>query len=110
MAQEKANLTLLLLKLLEEKDRYGYEIIETLAKRSDDTFCLKAGTLYPLLHGMEKDGFVTSYEQEEKGRKRKYYHITENGKQQLVQQTTWWNHYAKAVSKVLRGGVSFEQI
>lgn len=110
MAQEKANLTLLLLKLLDEKDRYGYEIIETLAQRSDDTFCLKAGTLYPLLHGLEKDGFVISYEQAEKGRKRKYYHITEEGKQQLVQQTTSWNSYAKAVSKVLRGGVSCEGI
>ncbi len=106
MAQEKANLTLLLLKLLDEKDRYGYEIIETLAQRSDDTFCLKAGTLYPLLHGMEKDGFVTAYTQQEKGRTRKYYHITEDGKQQLLQQTAHWNSYAKAVSKVLRGGVS----
>lgn len=56
MAQEKGvgNTSVLILKLLEEKDMYGYEMIETLAARSDDTFRLKAGTLYPILHGLEK--------------------------------------------------------
>lgn len=49
--------TTLILKLLEEKDMYGYEMIETLAQKSDHTFDLKAGTLYPLLHGLEKKGF-----------------------------------------------------
>ena len=43
---------LLLLKLLEDGDKYGYEMIEELARRSDHTFELKAGTLYPLLHGL----------------------------------------------------------
>ena len=74
MAQEKGvgNTSVLILKLLEEKDMYGYEMIETLAARSDDTFRLKAGTLYPILHGLEKEGFVTSYEKAAEGRTRKY--------------------------------------
>ena len=41
---------LLLLRLLEEQDLYGYEMIELLAERSNNVFSLKAGTLYPLLH------------------------------------------------------------
>ena len=41
---------LLILSLLKDGDKYGYEMIEELAKRSDDTFLLKEGTLYPLLH------------------------------------------------------------
>ena len=45
--------TMLLLKLLSEKDMYGYEMIETLREKSQNVFELKAGTLYPLLHGME---------------------------------------------------------
>ena len=50
--------TVLILKLLEEKDMYGYEMISNLAKKSNHTFDLKAGTLYPLLHNLEKNGIV----------------------------------------------------
>ena len=48
--------SMLLLKLLTEKDMYGYEMIETLRKKSNDVFELKAGTLYPLLHSLEQKG------------------------------------------------------
>ena len=53
------SMALLVLKLLEDGDKYGYQMIEELKRRSDDTFHLKAGTLYPLLHGLEEKGFVT---------------------------------------------------
>lgn len=46
--------TMLVLKLLEEKDMYGYEMIDTLRGKSKNVFELKAGTLYPLLHGLEE--------------------------------------------------------
>ena len=45
---------MLVLKLLEENDMYGYEMIEKLRERSENVFELKAGTLYPLLHGLER--------------------------------------------------------
>ena len=54
--------TMLVLKLLEEKDMYGYEMIDTLRGKSKNVFELKAGTLYPLLHGLEEKGFVEAYE------------------------------------------------
>ena len=62
---------LLVLSLLKDGDKYGYEMIEELAKRSDDTFQLKEGTLYPLLHTLEKEKFVTSYTKHWYGCKRR---------------------------------------
>ena len=49
---------MMILRLLTEKDMYGYEMIDTLKKRSENVFELKAGTLYPLLHGLEEKQFV----------------------------------------------------
>ena len=54
---------MLVLSLLRDGDKYGYEMVTELAKRSDDTFQLKEGTLYPLLHTLEKNHFVSSYMQ-----------------------------------------------
>ena len=70
------SLSMLLLRLLSEKDMYGYEMIDTLRKRSENVFELKAGTLYPLLHSLEEKNYLTSYEQEVYGKTRKYYGIT----------------------------------
>lgn len=100
--------TTLILKLLEEKDMYGYEMIETLAKKSDDTFNLKAGTLYPILHGLENDVMVESYDEKADGaRIRKYYHITSKGRKLLQEKKQEWTAYTSAVNKVLNGGVGY---
>ncbi len=53
--------SMLILRLLEEKDMYGYEMIERLRRKSGNVFELKAGTLYPLLHGMESKGLLRGY-------------------------------------------------
>ena len=93
--------TMLLLKLLTEKDMYGYEMIENLRKKSNDVFELKAGTLYPLLHSLEQKGYLTSYEEEASGKVRKYYSITGEGKRYLKGKEEEWKQYAGAVSGVL---------
>ena len=94
----------LVLKLLEERDMYG----ETLARRSDHTFDLKAGTLYPILHGLEREGALTSCERRaDTDRTRKYYHLTEKGKRLLEEKQREWSVYAGAVNRILRGGVSY---
>lgn len=97
---------MLLLKLLSEKDMYGYEITDTLAKRSDHTFELKAGTLYPLLHTLEQKQWVTAYDAEAQGRVRRYYHLTQQGREALADKEASWNRYADAVRLVLRGGTA----
>ena len=95
------SMTMLVLKLLSEKDMYGYEMIDTLRKKSQNVFELKAGTLYPLLHGLEEKGMLTVYEQEFLGKTRKYYSITKEGKKLLKSKTEEWNEYAGAIANVL---------
>ena len=56
--------TLMVLTLLEKQDMYGYQMIEELARRSNNIFQMKEGTLYPILHGLEKEKYLTSYQQE----------------------------------------------
>ena len=51
---------MMVLKLLEQEDMYGYQMIETLRERSEHSFDLKAGTLYPLLHALEQKGLITA--------------------------------------------------
>lgn len=109
MAVDKAlisgSMTMLLLKLISEKDMYGYEMIDTLRKRSCNVFELKAGTLYPLLHGLEEKGLLNTYEQEYAGKLRKYYSITKEGRRLLEKKTEEWNEYQTAVVNVLAMGV-----
>lgn len=96
---------MLLLKLLEEQDMYGYQMIETLARRSDHTFDLKAGTLYPLLHTLEERGDIEAYLEGEGGtRPRRYYHLTTAGRGKLREKEQEWRQYVGAVEQVLRGG------
>ena len=106
MKNEKSLLSgatpLLVLTLLKDGDKYGYEMIEELAKRSDDTFLLKEGTLYPLLHSLEKEKLVTSYtKQTPGGRERKYYRLTSAGLEQLEYKEQEWKRFSRAVNGVL---------
>lgn len=96
--------TMLILKLLEDKDMYGYEMIDELSKKSNDLFSLKAGTLYPLLHGLEKKGMLGSYEKNsDSGRVRKYYSITKKGKIMLYEKQDEWKAYVSAINRFLKG-------
>lgn len=93
--------TMLILKLLADRDMYGYEMIESLRERSQNVFELKAGTLYPLLHTLEEKGVLTVYEQEAAGKVRKYYRITKEGRKVLAQKQEEWRTYSQAVAQVL---------
>jgi len=100
--------TMLILKLLDGQDMYGYQMIEELAHRSNHTFEFKTGTLYPLLHGLEDKELITSYEKEgTTQRPRRYYHLTAKGRKLLREKQEEWNTYTNAVNLVLQGGVSF---
>jgi DNA-binding PadR family transcriptional regulator len=95
---------MLILCLLECEDMYGYQMIETLEKQSNNIFTLKAGTLYPLLHGLEKEGTVKSYEMiTENARSRKYYSITNSGRKLLRDKKSEWEIYSSALNLVLEG-------
>lgn len=97
------NTEMLVLNLLNEKDMYGYEIISTLRNRSENVFELKTGTLYPLLHQLEKKKYLKSYEQEIGGKTRKYYSITALGRTFVKEKELQWKVYMKAVNQVIDG-------
>lgn len=93
---------LLVLTLLAGEDMYGYQIITELARRSDHTFDMKEGTLYPVLHSLWQEGQVEAYEAEAPtGRKRKYYHLTKRGREALRVETQAWRAYARGVDAIL---------
>lgn len=94
--------SLLVLHLISTKDMYGYEIVGELEARSENVFSLKEGTLYPVLHGLEKDGLTSSYMgSSSSGKKRKYYKITKKGLSALEQRKAEWTVFSDGVNNVL---------
>lgn len=95
--------SMLILKLLEGREMYGYQMIKELEERSENVFSLKEGTLYPILHSLEKEEAIESFEQTaETGRMRKYYRLTKKGKGMLVQKEKDWEKFRGAVEKVMK--------
>lgn len=98
--------SLLILHLLEQSDMYGYQIINELSHRSDHIFEFQEGTLYPVLHGMQKDGYIEAYSAKgENGRARKYYRITNHGKKQFSTKKQEWNVFSTAIKHMIGGEV-----
>lgn len=98
---------LLILKLLSEKEMYGYEMIQELARRSQNAFEMKEGTLYPLLHELEQKKCVSCRVAETPGgRKRKYYAITGKGLDLLKEKKEEWSFFAGKVNDVVFGTAS----
>ncbi|MGN0523336.1 MAG: PadR family transcriptional regulator [Eubacterium sp.] len=97
----KGSTTILVLSVLENKDLYGYMIIRELEIRSENAFEMSEGTLYPILHALEKEKLLESYWKEVDGRRRKYYHITKKGLLQYQEQKQEWLAFSTDVKKVL---------
>ena len=91
----------MILSVLGSKDLYGYKIIRELEIRSENAFEMSEGTLYPILHALEKEKFLESYWKEFEGRKRKYYHITKKGLNQLEEKKEEWRSFTVSVNQVL---------
>ncbi len=94
----------LVLTVLTAKQMYGYEIIKELESISNGVFELREGTLYPILHSLEADGFVSSkWVGAEGSRQRKYYFITKGGKAALKDKASEWSMFKVAMDQVLKG-------
>lgn len=97
---KKGVLELCVLSLLQEKDRYGYEISEILAKKID----ISDGTVYPILRKLKSDGLVTTYLSEASGGPpRKYYSLTRLGRETFVLDKTDYLGFAKTIESILEG-------
>ena len=102
----KGSTSLLVLSVLEKDAKYGYQIIREIELRSEKVFSLNEGTLYPILHALEKEKFLESYwEERETARKRKYYRMTEKGQAELARKREEWNEFSVAVTSVAHGTV-----
>lgn len=100
---KKGVLDMLVLKLLESEAKYGYQIIQEMKEKSEEIFLLKDGTLYPILYRLEDDGLVVSRWSEAAGKQvpRKYYEITETGKQTLESIEELWKSISKGIAKIM---------
>lgn len=97
----KGSTSMLVLSVLSNKDLYGYKIIRELEVQSENAFNMSEGTLYPILHALEKEKYLISYWQEIDGRNRKYYKITEKGRKKLAESREEWKSFSSSVNKVL---------
>ena len=92
----------LILTMLAEKPMYGYQIAKELKRRSHGYFVFKEGTLYPALHGMEKEGILTSeWQVVEKGPSRKYYALTDEGRSVLAASAQEWTTFSRRLLSML---------
>ena len=101
MAREATpgGLDLLVLHLLSEREMYGYEMVTELEKRSQSVFQLKEGTLYPLLIRLKNQQLLSyRWEESTQGPPRKYYMITDKGRDQLAEMDAAWNELVESVN------------
>ena len=93
--------SMLVLALLKEREMYGYEVIEELERRSNRVFKLKEGTLYPILTRQKNAGLLTyRWEESPQGPPRKYYTLTEKGREQLNYFDEAWDELVGQIQKI----------
>jgi PadR family transcriptional regulator PadR len=98
----KGNLSMLLLKLFNEKPMYGFEVAQELEERTDSYLNIKEGSLYPTLRTLEQRGLVKSWWKDgASGHRRRYYKLTAAGKKDLADRVGEWKEFAKAIGKVV---------
>ena len=95
----KGHLDFLLLSVLAAGPAHGYAIISALRERSEGTFDLPEGTIYPALHRLEQGGLLSSrWSVGDSGRQRRVYSLTRSGRRALVDQRALWQRFTDAVS------------
>lgn len=96
------------LRLLEQREMYGYELVEALGERTDGVLAMGQSTLYPLLYNLEAKGLIVGrWKTADNGRRRKYYALTSKGTTWLVKQRRQWNSLVTALQGL--GLVSSEE-
>ena len=92
----------MVLKLLQEKDMYGYEIVKEIFRRSNEEYELKEITLYSSLKRLQTDSFIKSYwGDESKGGRRKYYNITKIGIELYITKKDNWEYSKDILDRLL---------
>ena len=97
----KGSTDFLILRLLVERPMYGYEISQQLDRRSAGYFEMKEGLLYPALHRMQQKGWLTTDWQSVDGRRRKYYQLTQLGREILGEQAAEWKLFLEQFNSMM---------
>jgi PadR family transcriptional regulator PadR len=99
---KRGTLEMILLKLLSEREMYGYQLNATLTERGGKPFEIKEGTLYPVLYRLEDAGLIEArWETQERGNPRKYYRLTNKGTRTLQELIDEWQAFAATVNRLL---------
>jgi PadR family transcriptional regulator PadR len=99
---KKGVLNLCVLVLLDKQDRYGYELVQMIS----DQISISEGSVYPLLRRLTKEGYFTTYLQEStEGPPRKYYKLTDAGRDYLHEQLDEWRSFTSGVNTLIEEGV-----
>ncbi len=105
----RGSLELVLLRLLRDSEAYGYQVVTAVAEQTRGQLVLAEGTLYPVLHRLEKRGLVQiRWDTPERGVPRKYYRLTPAGEGELAQLTTRWLAFTGAITALLTDSTNEE--
>jgi transcriptional regulator len=98
---KKGSAELLILSLIEDRARHGYEISKLIAARSEGTLTFQVASLYPLLYRLEGRGWIQGRWVEKTGeRRRRYYRLTPTGRKVLAAQRRGWVQFAEAIRRI----------
>lgn len=92
------------LAVLSGGDTYGYVLTQSVKEKIE----ISESTLYPVMRRLQKGGYLETYDQPYQGRNRRYYHITEAGRQNLLEAREEWKVYKKKVDQILEEGTQNE--
>ncbi len=95
---------LLILRLLQQQEMYGYEIVQAIHDRTGAVISVGEGVVYPVLHGLESDGALRARRKTVNGRSRIYYSVTAAGSRRLADLAEVWTNLATAIRSMLTGG------
>jgi PadR family transcriptional regulator PadR len=101
---------LLILRLLQQEEMYGYEIVQAIRNRTASVVAVGEGVVYPVLHGLEREGALRSRRKTVNGRSRIYYSVTRVGSRRLVDLSKSWTNLTTAIQTMLAGGHHGEAI
>jgi PadR family transcriptional regulator PadR len=92
---------LLILRHLSNQEMYGYQLVRAIQAGTRDAICLSEGCVYPLLHSMQRKGWLSSRRTVADGRPRVYYRLTPKGRKRLEAMTAKWDGLAGAIRHAL---------
>jgi PadR family transcriptional regulator, regulatory protein PadR len=98
---KKGSAELLILSLVEDQPRHGYDLSKLIESRSGGLLKFRVASLYPLLYRLEKRGWIVGRWIEKAGqRRRRYYRLTPAGSQVLASQRDTWREFVEAINRI----------